>query len=120
MFYSGGARKKQALREILKFNPEITIPNRRIDVLETFSLYMVLCEKRDELLEFLKKRNIDAKVHYPIPLHLQEAARKYNYKKGSFPVTEAQASKLITLPVHQYLNSSQLEYTISSISEFYS
>ena len=99
---------------------KIVIPMRNSYDVETYSLYMILCERRDELLEYLQRKRIDAKVHYPVPLHLQEAAKELGYGKGSFPVTESQASTVITLPAHQFLDVSQLDYMVASIKEFYS
>ena len=81
---------------------------------------MALFKDRDNLLKYLIKNNIDAKIHYPIPLHLQKASKKLNYKIGSFPVAEMQANSLITLPVHQYLNSKHMNYMINKIKDFYS
>ena len=76
---------------------------------ETNALYMCLVEKRDKLKSFLNKRGIEVKIHYPKPLHLQKAARELKYKKGDFPVAEEQSRKLLTLPVHQYLNKKHLK-----------
>jgi dTDP-4-amino-4,6-dideoxygalactose transaminase len=80
---------------------------------------MVLCENRDKLLKYLQDKKVDAKIHYPIPLHLQEAALDLGYKVGSFPIAESQAKKIITLPVHQFLNQDQLEYMVDCIKDFY-
>lgn len=80
----------------------------------------MLCKERDNLIKYLQAKKIDAKIHYPIPLHLQEAALNLGYEEGSFPVAEDQAYKLLTLPVHQYLEETQLKYVIDCISDFYS
>jgi dTDP-4-amino-4,6-dideoxygalactose transaminase len=58
-------------------------------------------------------------VHYPVPLHLQEAAQFLGYKEGDFPVCEAQARSILTLPVHQHLSEAQLTYVIDTIKKFY-
>ena len=97
----------------------IQIPTRIKNNIETFALYMGLFDDRDRLLNYLIKNNIEAKIHYPIPLHLQKAAKNLKYRKGSFPIAEKQAKKLITLPVHQYLNSSHMHYMIKKINQFY-
>jgi len=97
----------------------IHIPNRIKNNIETFALYMGLFDDRDKLLSFLIKNNIEAKIHYPMPLHLQQAAKNLKYIRGSFPFAENQAKKLITLPVHQYLNSSHMHYIIKKINQFY-
>lgn len=62
---------------------------------------------------------MDAKVHYPIPLHLQPAARDLGYKRGDFPVAEAQAADIVTLPAHQFLTDSEVDYVIESVRRFY-
>ena len=99
--------------------PKVKVPRRMPDHTETFALYMVLAEQRDALLEFLVDRGIEAKIHYPIPLHLQEAAIGLGYKKGSFPVSESQAKQILTLPIHQFVTVEQINYMSEIISEFY-
>ena len=56
----------------------------------------------DGLVKYLIKNSIEAKIHYPKPLHLQKAAKVLKHQIGSFPNAEMQAKKLLTLPVHQY------------------
>ena len=103
-----------------QLDSKVTTPKRVTNDVETYSLYMVLCKERDNLIKYLREKKIDAKIHYPIPLHLQDAALNLGYKVGSFPVAEDQAYKILTLPVHQYLDETQLKYVINSISDFYS
>ena len=103
-----------------QLSSKVTTPKRVANDIETYSLYMVLCKERDNLIKYLREKKIDAKIHYPIPLHLQEAALNLGYEEGSFPVAEDQAYKILTLPVHQYLKETQLKYVIDCISDFYS
>lgn len=112
-------KNAQILDESLSKLKNVQIPKRFKNSTETFALYMGLFEERDELLKYLNKNDIEAKIHYPIPLHLQKAAKKLNFKVGSFPKSEVQASKLLTLPVHQYLNSKHMFYMIDKIKKFY-
>ena len=102
-----------------KLYPNVIIPKRKKNYIETFALYMCLFDKRDKLIEYLTKKKIEAKIHYPIPLHLQKPSLKMGYKKGDFPIAEKQANKLITLPVHQFLKKNQLNYIVKSINNFY-
>ena len=104
---------------LLKLYPNIIIPPRIKDNTETFALYMILCKQRNKLKKFLIDRGIEAKIHYPVPLHLQKPSKKLGYKKGDFPIAEEQASKLLTLPVHQYLKTTQIKYMIKTIKQFY-
>ena len=102
-----------------KVTPHVTIPPRLAGHVETYALYMALFDDRDKLLVHLSEHGIEAKIHYPIPLHLQNAAKPLGYKLGDFPVAEFQASHLITLPVHQFLEDQQLDFMLSKICEFY-
>ena len=69
---------------------------------EVYHLYEFRVKKtklRNRLVKYLIKNKIDAKIHYPIPMHLQPAAKDYKYKKGDFPKTEQIANSTISLPV---------------------
>ena len=103
----------------LKLKLPIIPPIRRKGVKHVYHLYMLRCEKRDELLEYLNANQIEAKIHYPIPMHLQKASSYLGYKKGDFPISEADSKSIITLPSHQHLNDEQIEYTIQTIKDFY-
>jgi aminotransferase EvaB len=95
-------------------------PHRPAGYREVYQLYLVTASRRDELVSFLIARGIEAKVHYPIPIHLQNAARNLGYKRGDFPVCERQANEVLTLPAHQHITVEQIGYTVSAIREFYS
>ncbi len=97
----------------------IRIPRRRPDVRHVYHLYILRVERRDELLAYLHGEGIEAKVHYPVPVHLQTAARHLGYKKGDFPVSEADSQSIITLPAHQHLNDDEIEYVIDRVRRFY-
>jgi len=97
----------------------IVIPERKANVKQVYHTYVIQASDRDGLLGYLEEQGVEAKVHYPIPLHLQEAAKPLGYKEGDFPVCEKHCRTIITLPVHQYLSSDQLDYTIGHIRKFY-
>jgi dTDP-4-amino-4,6-dideoxygalactose transaminase len=109
-------RYDKALSELGDF---IRIPRRRPGVKHVYHLYMVRAKRRDELLAFLHKKGVEAKVHYPIPVHLQKAAAYLGYRKGDFPVSEEDSHTVITLPAHQHLTQEQIDYTIEQIRCFY-
>ncbi len=102
-----------------ELSESITIPRRRPNKRYVHHLYMVMAKDRDRLLSFLIQNGIEAKIHYPIPLHLQHCTAQLGYKEGDFPITEAQAKSIITLPVHQHLQEEEVEYIIERIKEFY-
>jgi dTDP-4-amino-4,6-dideoxygalactose transaminase len=115
-------RNKNAniLDEGLKKLPDfVEVPPRLNGYRETFSLYMAKFKRRDELLQYLNKHEIDAKIHYRVPLHLQVAAKGLGYKAGDLPKSEIYGHEIMTLPVHQYLSGLQLDYLIKNINDFY-
>lgn len=97
----------------------ITIPPRRPNVQQVYHTYVLRVKNRDELLRHLIEWGIRAKVHYPIPVHLQRAAAYLGYKKGDFPVCEKDCKTIITLPVHQHLTPEELEHVIDCVRAFY-
>ena len=99
--------------------PHITIPNRSKYVKQVYHIYVVRAERRDELIKYLNQNGVDAKVHYPIPMHLQPAANQYGYKRGDFPVCEMVCDQVISLPVHEFVTNEQIDYTVTKIREFY-
>lgn len=100
--------------------PGIKIPQRVDTIKEVFHIYSFMAESRDALVQFLRGNGIDAKIHYPIPMHLQPAAQYLNYKKGDFPMAENAANRTISLPVHEFVESKDLDFMISKVREFYS
>jgi dTDP-4-amino-4,6-dideoxygalactose transaminase len=99
--------------------PLVTVPKRRLNKRYVHHLYMFMARERDNLLNHLMENHIEAKIHYPIPLHLQCFAVNLGYREGDFPVIETQAKSSITLPVHQHLKEEQVDYMITKIKEFY-
>ncbi|MBC8485755.1 MAG: DegT/DnrJ/EryC1/StrS family aminotransferase, partial [Bacteroidetes bacterium] len=67
---------------------------------------------------FLTDNGIETKVNYPIPLHLQPAAKDLSYKKGDYPVTEELADTILSLPLYSELSDYQVYYVIEKIEQF--
>jgi aminotransferase EvaB len=100
-------------------NDFVKVPKRPEDFLETFSLYMLLVSDRDNLIKHLIKNGIEAKIHYPVPLHLQPASINMGLNTRKLKNAERQAGELITIPIHQYLNSTHMEFVSEIIHKFY-
>lgn len=100
-------------------NDSIKIPNRPEGYLETFSLYMLLVSDRDNLIKFLIDNGVEAKIHYPVPLHLQPASINMGLNNRFLKKAEQQAKELITIPIHQYLNETHMEIVSDLIHKFY-
>ena len=99
--------------------PQITIPPRPKNHKIVFHLYIIFAERRDELLEYCIKKGIEAKIHYPKPMYLQESLKDLNHKKGDFPVTDAHTKKIITFPCDQHLSLKQMKYVVKCVKDFY-
>ncbi len=97
----------------------IQIPPRPLDFRIVYHLYIVFAEQRDRLLNYCIDNDIEAKVHYPIPIYRQPALSSLGYKEGDFPVTDEHAKKIITFPCDQHLSRNELDYVISTVQKFY-
>lgn len=75
---------------------------------------------RDKLMDYLNERGIEARIYYPVPLHLQECFKPLGYKKGDFPEAERAMDEALSLPVDSELSSEQKEYIVGTIREFFS
>lgn len=84
----------------------------------TYHLFVIQVEHRDELQFFLKARGISTAIHYPTPIHLQPAAASLGYRKGAFPVCERQSDRILSLPIHQFLVRDDVAYVASCIHAF--
>lgn len=100
---------------------QIKIPPRDGNYIkQVFHIYSLCFENRDELKIYLEERGVDAKIHYPTPMHLQPAAKSFGYKKGDFPRAEYVAASVMSLPVHEFISNEQREDVIQLIQGFYS
>jgi len=100
--------------------PQIKAPVIDPRALSIYNQYTVLAENRDELLAFLRKRQIGCAVYYPLPLHLQQCFADLGYSKGDFRVSEDTSEKVISLPVFGELTGEEQNEVITAIREFYS
>ena len=107
------------LNNNLKNISQIELIEEKKNYKSVYHLYQFFCKRRDELNNFLRKNKIDSKIHYPKPLHLHDAAKKFKYRKGQFVNAESLSNKVISLPVHEYIKKKQLDYIINKIKFFY-
>jgi dTDP-4-amino-4,6-dideoxygalactose transaminase len=98
---------------------QIRIPPRRADMRVVYHLYVVFAENRDDLLRHCVDRGIEAKVHYPVPLYLQDGLKFLGYKAGAFPVTDRHVNEIITFPCDQHLSRAEQDHVIDTVREFY-
>ena len=84
-----------------------------------FNQYTIRADRRDELQDFLKRRQIGSAIYYPLPLHLQPCFSYLGYKSGSCPESEHAASAVLSLPIYPELTRAQLDEVVGAIREFY-
>lgn len=113
------ARRQLADRYRATLAGVVECPEERPWEQHVYHLFVVQGDQRDDLQRFLAARGIDTKVHYPVPIHLQPCAKNLGYARGDFPVAERQASRILSLPVHQWLDEADVEHVAASIREFY-
>lgn len=109
---------EKKLKNLKSLNFKIRYKNLK----EVFHLYEIRVNNfkiRNKLVNYLRSKGIDAKIHYPVPMHLQPAAKPYNLKKGMFPKAEEIARTTISLPVHEFLKKKQLDYTVNVFKSFF-
>lgn len=113
------ARRRNARFYIEGFSDLVTCPVEKDGELHTYHTFTIQCDRRNELKEYLTRRGVDPKIHYVIPIHLQNAARSLNYPKGSLPVTENQSERILSLPIQQFLQPNQLNHVVECVRDFY-
>jgi UDP-2-acetamido-2-deoxy-ribo-hexuluronate aminotransferase len=115
------ARKKVATQYdgIFNANNYIEIPFRDLKSTHVFHQYTIKlnAEIRDKVKDKLLLKGIPSVVYYPIPLHLQEAYRVYNYKKGDFPVSEKLCNTVLSIPIHTEMDENMVNYIGLSVVE---
>lgn len=84
-----------------------------------YHTFVIQADRRDQLQHYLQERGVETKIHYPIPIHLQAAARELGYGPGTFPTTERQASCILSLPIYPDLTEAQKQYVVQGIRGFY-
>jgi len=94
----------------------IRIPQLADNISHAFHLYVILTEKRDELIKYLRKLNIMAQVHY-IPVHYQPYYRRQGWKKGDLPAAEAYYRECLSIPIFPSLTDDEQDYVIQRILE---
>lgn len=97
----------------------VAVPQELPHEYSVYHTFVVQTEKRDALQGYLESKGIGTRVHYPLPIHLQPAARRLGYHKGDFPECEAQAERILSLPVHQGLSAFQISYVAEMIKKYF-
>ena len=111
------ARRKNAhlYNELLSNVDGVITPVEADYAKHVYHIYAIRVQNRDTLIKKLTEKNIACGIHYPVPIHLQEAYSFLGYSKGSFPIAEKCAKEFVSLPMFPELTREQIEYVADNV-----
>jgi dTDP-4-amino-4,6-dideoxygalactose transaminase len=99
-------------------NQFINLPHINRNCKHVYHLFVIQTQNRDQLQKYLNDHGITTIIHYPIPPHLTNAYQSLGYKKGDFPITEKQATQILSLPLFDYMTVKEANYVIKIINQY--
>jgi dTDP-4-amino-4,6-dideoxygalactose transaminase len=112
-------RRNAALyADLLADSNGIAAPQEAPDRKHVYHVYAIRTQARDALMKALAENDIFCGIHYPVPIHLQEAYRSLDIRNGGFPIAEACACELVSLPMYPELTHKQIHYVADEIKRF--
>ena len=99
-------------------NGRLTLPSVRKGATHIWHQFVIRCDKREELMEYLDKKGIGTIIHYPVPPHLSEAYQYLGLPRGSLPVTEAYAKTVLSIPLYNGMTEGEQDYVIDAMNNF--
>ena len=99
-------------------NDKITLPRICKNCSHVWHQFVIQCKSRDELIKYLEERGIGSIIHYPIPPHLSEAYEYLGCKKGDYPITEAYADTILSLPMYNGMTEEEIEKVVCALNDF--
>ncbi len=108
-----GARYSEALGDVVSV-PRVAPGNTHV-----YAQYTIRTPRRDDLVAHLQENGVPTAVHYPIPLHLQEAFRDAGHGPGDFPESEAAAREVLSLPMSAFLSLADQDEVIRQVRRFF-
>ena len=111
------ARRKNAklYKEMLGKVDGVVIPQESPQNKHVYHIYAIRARNRDSLISTLAGKDIHCGIHYPIPLHLQDAYKALQLGMGSYPVAEKVSSEFVSLPMYPELSSEQIETVVREL-----
>jgi len=118
--WNDARRKNARLYNNLLANVDgITTPAEAAYAKHIYHIYAVRAANRDALMNALAQKEIYCGIHYPIPIHMQDAYRFLGYKKGDFPIAEKCADEQLSLPMFPEISPEQIKRVSDEIRAFY-
>jgi dTDP-4-amino-4,6-dideoxygalactose transaminase len=111
------ARRRHADAYNTRLAGHVTTPVAAAGVEHIYHLYVIQTGDRAALEQRLKAKQIQTGIHYPVPAHLQEACASLGYEAGDFPITEAAAPRILSLPMFAELTEAQIDYVCEAVKQ---
>lgn len=99
-------------------NAKIELPQIRESATTVWHQFVIKCKERERLISYLNNYQIGTIIHYPIPPHLSQAYEYLGFKRGDFPITEAYADEVLSLPLYNGMAKDELDYVIEKLNAF--
>ena len=100
-------------------NDKIRLPELADGATGVWHQYVIRCEERDRLIEYLNEKEIGTIIHYPIPPHLAEAYQYLGHKPGFLPITEHLAETVLSIPMYNGMTEEEQSYVIEALNAFH-
>ena len=97
----------------------LVLPDEAPWTYHVYHLYVVRSKQREELMKYLREKDVGTLINYPTPIHLQKVYKHLGYEEGSFPKSEEAAKEIISLPIYPSLKEDEVIYVAKCIREFY-
>jgi dTDP-4-amino-4,6-dideoxygalactose transaminase len=115
---SEGRRRVAArYRDLLGDTKGLTLPVEHEWATPVYHLFVVEVDNRQSVMDHLEERGVASGLHYPVPLHLQPAYSDLGYHKGAFPVAEARADRIVSLPIFPEMTEPEIEAVAAALKE---
>ncbi len=94
---------------------DLVLPVERAHARHVYHLYVVQVADRDDVRRELDRAGVGTGLHYPVPLHLQQAYAHFGHTSGNFPVAESVTARCLSLPMFPHLTEEQVEHVTASL-----
>lgn len=111
-------RNAKKYNKMLSEMHDVTPPKERSYAKHVYYLYVIRTRRRNDMQKWLSYKGISTGIHYPVPVHLQEAYRHLGLREGDFPVVEECSREILSLPMFPELTENEIRYVCQSIKEF--
>lgn len=99
-------------------NAKIILPTLVEGATCVWHQYVIRCEERERLMNYLNEKEIGTIIHYPIPPHLAEAYQYLGHKEGVLPITEHLANTVLSIPMYNGMTEEEQDYVIDALNRF--